>query len=74
MEIVEKLNADQLLAQLHRTIDLIQMYDSGIQKALELDAPAYLIESKQRMKSQLVGEFLSLMSEMNVNLTLKEAA
>jgi hypothetical protein len=73
MGIIEK-NTDQLMAQLHRTIDLIRMYEIGIQKAIELDAPAYLIESKERMKTQLVSEFLSLMGEMNVNLTLKEAA
>jgi hypothetical protein len=69
MDIAEK-NTDTLLAQLHRTIDLIRMYDNGIQQAIQLEAPAYLIESKERVKSQLVHDFLSLMAEMNVKLSV----
>ena len=73
METIEK-NSDQLLARVHRTIELIRLYDNGIKQAVELDAPTYLIESKKRMKTQLVREFMTLMTDMNVKFELNEAA
>jgi hypothetical protein len=66
--------ADELLIRINRTIELIRMYDNGIKQAKELEAPLYLVESKNRMKSQLVGELMSLLAEMDVEVELKIAA
>ncbi len=66
--------ADELLIRINRTIELIRMYDIGIKQAKSLDAPLYLIESKNRMKLQLVNELMELLAEMDVNVDLRIAA
>jgi hypothetical protein len=67
-------SADELLLRINRTIELIRLYDNGIKQAKELDAPVYLIQSKQRMKGQLVDELKELLAEMDVQVDLKIAA
>ena len=65
---------DELLTRITRTIELIKMYSTGIRQALSMEAPPYLIESKQRMKSQLVTELITLLAEIDVQFELKQAA
>ena len=67
-------NTDELLIRINRTIELIRVYDNGIKHAKTLEAPIYLIESKERMKSQLVNELMTLLTEMDVQFELKIAA
>ena len=67
-------NTDELLIRINRTIELIRVYDNGIKQAKELEAPIYLIESKERMKEQLVNELMTLLAEMDVQFVLKIAA
>lgn len=67
-------NADELLMRINRTVELIRVYDNGIKQAKTLEAPIYLIESKERMKSQLVSELIALLAEMDVQFELKIAA
>ena len=67
-------NQDELLTRITRTVELIKMYSTGIKQALSMDAPAYLIESKQRMKTQLVTELITLLAEIDVQFELKQAA
>ena len=65
---------DELLTRITRTVELIKMYSIGIRQALSMEAPPYLIESKQRMKSQLVTELITLLAEIDVQFELKQAA
>ena len=67
-------DTDELLLRINRTIELIRVYDNGIKQAKVLEAPVYLIESKERMKSQLVSELMALLAEMDVQFELKIAA
>ena len=67
-------NQDTLLTRINRTIELIRMYDNGIKQAQSLDAPPYLIESKQRMKTQLATELITLLAEMDIQFEMKAAA
>lgn len=65
---------DELLTRINRTVELIKMYTTGIKQAMSMEAPLYLIESKQRMKAQLVAELITLMAELDVQFELKQAA
>ena len=67
-------STDELLIRINRTIELIRLYDNGIKQAKSLEAPEYLIESKLRMKGQLVEELKDLLSEMDIDADLKIAA
>jgi hypothetical protein len=67
-------NTDELLIRINRTIELIRVYDNGIKQAKGQEAPVYLIESKERKKSQLVNELMDLLAEMDVQFELKIAA
>ncbi len=69
-----KENADELLIRINRTIELIRVYNNGIKQAKGLEAPVYLIESNERMKSQLVSELMALLAEMDISFELKIAA
>ena len=69
-----QIHQDELLTRITRTIELIKMYNTGIKQAMSMDAPLYLIESKQRMKTQLVTELISLLDEIDVQFELKQAA
>jgi hypothetical protein len=68
------IHQDELLTRITRTIELIKMYNTGIKQAMSMDAPLYLIESKKRMKTQLVTELISLLDEIDVQFELKQAA
>lgn len=68
------INQDELLTHIMRTVELIKMYSTGIKQALSMEVPDYLIESKQRMKSQLVKELIALLAEIDVQFELKHAA
>ena len=65
---------DELLTRITRTVELIKMYSLGIRQAISMDAPLYLVESKQRMKTQLVTELIMLLAEIDVQFELKQAA
>ena len=68
---------DELLTRITRitrTVELIKMYSLGIRQAVSMDAPLYLVESKQRMKTQLVAELITLLAEIDVQFELKQAA
>ena len=67
-------STDELLIRINRTIELIRLYDNGIKQAKSLEVPKYLIESKLRMKGQLVDELKDLLSEMDIDADLKIAA
>jgi hypothetical protein len=52
----------------------IRLYDNGIKQAKSLEASEYLIESKLRMKGQLVDELKDLLSEIDMDADLKTEA
>jgi hypothetical protein len=68
------LEKDMLLLRINRTVELIHTFDKGIRLSKSLDAPKSLIEQDEEMKSRLVNELLTLLSEMNINVELKIAA
>jgi hypothetical protein len=64
---------ETLLIRITRTLQLIHIFEKGIQLSHSLDAPKSLIEQDEAIKTRLVKELLALLAEMNVNLVLKVA-
>jgi hypothetical protein len=71
---INQTNQDELLTRITRTVELIKMYSTGIRQAMSMEAPLYLIESKERMKTELVSELITLLAEIDVQFELKQAA
>jgi hypothetical protein len=64
---------ETLLVRINRTLQLIHIFEKGIQLSYSLGAPKSLIEQDEALKMGLIKELLALLAQMNVNLVLKVA-